>query len=90
MPNALSIPAPHAGGFSRLFGNLRIYFDNPSDLIAFWYSAENFKSEIAYVYAEDYSHMADLITCSATDGSGGIGQIYPTLSTNWYLCYRTG
>ncbi|MBI1278282.1 MAG: hypothetical protein GC179_09165 [Anaerolineaceae bacterium] len=65
-----------------------IYIADPSHAIVFSYWAEHFKSEYAYVYAEKYSDLDYVITCSATDGSGGIGEIYASLDTNWYLCYR--
>ncbi len=66
-----------------------VYIPRSSNAIVFSYYANDFKSEYAYVYTENYADLNVIITCAATDGSGGIGEIYATLSPNWYLCYRT-
>ncbi|MEP7290070.1 MAG: hypothetical protein ABI947_30345 [Chloroflexota bacterium] len=72
------------------YNNLGVYTPSGSHTIVFSYFAQGFKTEYAYVYAPKYSELAGVITCSAIEGSGGVGQIYATLATNWYLCYRTG
>jgi hypothetical protein len=72
------------------YGDLGIYTIPHTETIVFEYAAPNYKSSYAYVYAEKYSDLASVLTCSATDGSGGLGQVYASLSVNWYLCYRTG
>jgi hypothetical protein len=75
----------------RQYNQLAVQTEEPFDVIIFSYTAEYYKSAYAYVYAQNYSDLATIITCAAnSQGSGGIGEIYATLDTNWYLCYRVG
>jgi hypothetical protein len=72
------------------FGNLGIEITRKSHAIVFGYLSDdiNLLSSYAYVYAEKYLDLDDVFMCYGS-WKGGLGQIYTTLSTNWYLCYRT-
>lgn len=72
------------------FGNLRMGMTDKSHAVVFAYLSDeyNFNSSYAYVYAEQYSDLDDVAMCNDTTFKDGRGQIYATLSTNWYLCYR--
>ena len=74
------------------FGNLSVGIDDNSKAIVFWYWSEEriYLSSYAYVYADKYSDLADVFMCNDEGGRrGAVGEIYATLATNWYLCYRT-
>jgi len=73
------------------FGNLGIEITRKSHAIVFEYFIDHLSllSDYAYVYAEKYSDLDDVYMCNDYPTKGGKGQIYATLSMNWYLCYRT-
>jgi hypothetical protein len=73
------------------FGNLVVGTPRETHAIIFQYVTDHpvIFSSYAYVYAENHSDLDNYFMCNDISFKGGEGQIYATLSTNWYLCYRT-